>query len=62
MRYDADHKERTHRKILKNAAREVRAQGLQGPAVAEVMKASGLTVGGFYKHFRNREELLTEAG
>jgi TetR/AcrR family transcriptional repressor of nem operon len=61
MRYDADHKERTHRKILKNAAREVRARGLQGPAVAEVMKASGLTVGGFYKHFRNREELLAEA-
>jgi TetR/AcrR family transcriptional repressor of nem operon len=61
MRYDADHKETTHRKILRNAAREVRARGLQGPAVAEVMKASGLTVGGFYKHFRNREELLAEA-
>jgi len=61
MRYDADHKEMTHRRILRNAAREVRARGLQGPAVAEVMKASGLTVGGFYKHFRNREELLAEA-
>ena len=61
MRYDADQKERTHRKILKNAARKLRARGLQGPAVAEVMKASGLTVGGFYKHFRNREELLAEA-
>ena len=61
MRYDADQKDRTHRKILKNAARKLRARGLQGPAVAEVMKASGLTVGGFYKHFRNREELLAEA-
>ncbi len=61
MRYDAEHKERTHRRILKNAAREVRARGLQGPGVAKVMKASGLTVGGFYKHFRNREELLAEA-
>ena len=25
------------------------------------MKASGLTVGGFYKHFRSKDELLTEA-
>ncbi|MBV9610801.1 MAG: TetR/AcrR family transcriptional regulator [Acidobacteria bacterium] len=61
MRYDTDHKERTHQKILKTAAREVRARGLQGPGVAEVMKASGLTVGGFYKHFHSREELLAEA-
>ena len=61
MRYDVDHKKRTHRKILRNAGREVRARGLQGPGVAEVMRASGLTVGGFYKHFRNREELLAEA-
>jgi TetR/AcrR family transcriptional repressor of nem operon len=29
--------------------------------VAGVMKASGLTVGGFYKHFRSREHLLAEA-
>src|SRR5260370_19881883 len=25
------------------------------------MKASGLTVGGFYKHFRSKDELLAEA-
>ena len=25
------------------------------------MSASGLTVGGFYKHFRNRDDLVTEA-
>jgi len=25
------------------------------------MKASGLTVGGFYKHFRSKDELLTDA-
>lgn len=32
----------------------LRAEGLNGPGVAGVMKASGLTVGGFYKHFRDR--------
>jgi TetR/AcrR family transcriptional repressor of nem operon len=25
------------------------------------MKASGLTAGGFYKHFRSKDELLAEA-
>jgi len=61
MRYEPDHKERTHRRIVKNAAREFRAEGLNGPGVATVMKASGLTVGGFYKHFRSKEDLLAEA-
>ena len=61
MRYEQDHKARTHQRILKNAARRFRAEGLNGPGVATVMKASGLTVGGFYKHFRSKDELLAEA-
>jgi TetR/AcrR family transcriptional regulator, transcriptional repressor for nem operon len=61
MRYEPEHKKQTRDRILRNAARKVRAQGLSGPGVASVMKASGLTVGGFYKHFRSKEELLAEA-
>src|ERR1041385_5102812 len=61
MRYDPEHKKQTRDRIVRNAARKVRAQGLSGPGVASVMKASGLTVGGFYKHFRSKEELLGEA-
>ncbi len=61
MRYEPDHKTRTHRRIVKNAARRFRAEGLNGPGVATVMKASGLTVGGFYKHFRSKDDLLAEA-
>src|SRR5260221_11691887 len=61
MRYEQEHKARTHQRILKNAARRFRAEGLNGPGVATVMKASGLTVGGFYKHFRSKDELLAEA-
>jgi TetR/AcrR family transcriptional repressor of nem operon len=34
---------------------------LSGSAVAAVMKASGLTHGGFYKHFRSKDDLLVEA-
>lgn len=61
MRYEADHKARTHRRIVKNAARRLRAEGLRGPGVASVMKASGLTVGGFYKHFHSKSDLFAEA-
>jgi len=61
MRYDTDHKARTRQRIVKNAARQLRARGLTGPGVADLMKASGLTVGGFYKHFDSREHLLSEA-
>src|SRR5438046_5421095 len=61
MRYEPEHKTRTRERIIRNAARKLRAEGLNGPGVASVMKASGLTVGGFYKHFRNKDELLAEA-
>jgi TetR/AcrR family transcriptional repressor of nem operon len=61
MRYDREHKARTHRRIVKSAARRFRAEGLNGPGVATLMKASGLTVGGFYKHFRSKDDLLAEA-
>ena len=61
MRYEAKHKARTHRRIVKNAAQRFRAEGLTSPGVATVMRSSGLTVGGFYKHFRSKDDLLAEA-
>src|SRR6266545_3532580 len=61
MRYGPEHKMRTRDHIVRNAARKLRTEGLSGPGVASVMKASGLTVGGFYKHFRSKDELLAEA-
>jgi TetR/AcrR family transcriptional regulator, transcriptional repressor for nem operon len=61
MRYEPEHKKQTRDRIVRNAARKLRAEGLSGPGVASVMKASGLTVGGFYKHFRNKDELLADA-
>lgn len=61
MRYEPEHKTRTRDRIVRNAARKFRAEGLSGPGVASLMKASGLTVGGFYKHFRSKDELLADA-
>src|SRR5271169_6784616 len=61
MRYEPEHKTQTRDRIVRNAARKLRAEGLSGPGVASMMKASGLTVGGFYKHFRSKDELLADA-
>jgi len=61
MRYEPEHKMQTRDRIVRNAARKLRAEGLSGSGVASMMKASGLTVGGFYKHFRSKDELLADA-
>src|SRR5690242_7158389 len=58
MRYPPEHKAATHRKILKDAARRLRAEGLTGAAVSTVMKDAGLTHGGFYKHFASKDDLV----
>jgi TetR/AcrR family transcriptional repressor of nem operon len=61
MRYRPGHKAETRRKILKDASRRVRAEGLNGAAVSAVMKDAGLTHGGFYKHFSSKDDLLLES-
>jgi TetR/AcrR family transcriptional repressor of nem operon len=61
MRYRPEHKAEVHQKIVKDASRRVRAEGLAGAAVAAVMQSTGLTHGGFYKHFENKDELLIES-
>src|ERR1043166_3266375 len=61
MRYPPEHKAEVRQKIVKDASFRVRGEGLTGAAVAAVMRDSGLTHGGFYKHFGSKEELLMEA-
>jgi TetR/AcrR family transcriptional regulator, transcriptional repressor for nem operon len=54
-------KEATHDRIVETAARAIRRSGYSGSGVAEIMKAAGLTHGGFYAHFDSREGMLAEA-
>jgi TetR/AcrR family transcriptional repressor of nem operon len=61
MRYSAEHKSETHQKIVQDASRRVRAEGITGTAVSAVMRDAGLTHGGFYKHFKSKDELLLES-
>jgi TetR/AcrR family transcriptional regulator, transcriptional repressor for nem operon len=51
----------SHDRILDIAAARIRRDGIDGLAVAELMKEAGLTHGGFYRHFDSREQLVAEA-
>lgn len=58
MRYPPEHKEETIRKIVKNAGAVAKKKGFQATGVDDLIKASGLTSGAFYKHFASKDELL----
>ena len=61
MGYSKAQKEKTHKRVVAIASKRFREEGLAGVGIAELMKEAGLTVGGFYKHFDSREELVAEA-
>ena len=61
MRYGAEHKQRTRERELRAAARAIRADGPHRIGVAGVMAEAGLTHGGFYAHFRSKDELIAAA-
>jgi len=61
MGYSKSDKAETHTRIVRVAAKRFRERGLEGIGVADVMKEAGVTVGGFYKHFGSRDELVVEA-
>ena len=61
MRYEPEHKQQTRAKILRVAGRAIRAQGPHRVGVAEVMAKAGLTHGGFYAHFKSKDDLVSAA-
>jgi TetR/AcrR family transcriptional repressor of nem operon len=61
MRQSREEKAKTHDRIVKIASARIREAGIEGPGVAEIMQAAGLTHGGFYKHFGSRDDLVAEA-
>lgn len=48
-------------KILEAAGRLFRERGFEAVGVADVMKAAGLTHGGFYGHFKSKDDLIAQA-
>jgi len=61
MRRSKAEKAKTRERIVAIAAKRFREEGLAGIGIADLMKEAGLTVGGFYKHFKSRDDLVAEA-
>src|SRR5258708_642588 len=53
--------EENRARIVEVASGLFRARGLDSVGIAEIMKAAGMTQGGFYKHFPSKDALAAEA-
>jgi TetR/AcrR family transcriptional regulator, transcriptional repressor for nem operon len=60
-RYKSGHRQTTQTAIVIAASNILRELGFAQTTVANVMGSVGLTVGGFYAHFKDRNEMLVAA-
>ncbi len=61
MKVSREQMAENRRRILEVASRLFRDKGFDAVSVAEVMKAAGLTHGGFYGHFSSKDDLIAQA-
>jgi len=61
MPYSPERKRDTRERILESARRLFNKNGFSEVSIDEVMENAGLTRGGFYRHFRDKDELYAEA-
>ncbi|MGJ4948996.1 TetR/AcrR family transcriptional regulator [Bradyrhizobium sp. HKCCYLS20291] len=60
MKVSREQMAENRRRILDVASRLFREKGFDAVSVAEVMKAAGLTHGGFYGHFSSKDDLVAQ--
>jgi len=61
MRKSREATAESKRRIVEAAATMARERGLEATVVADVMRAAGMTHGGFYKHFASKDDLAAAA-
>jgi len=61
MPYAPEHKRETRQKILESARRLFNRRGFAEVTISEVMEHAGLSHGGFYRHFSDKDALYAEA-
>src|ERR1700687_1116601 len=61
MKVTREQAAKNRERVLDVAARLFRERGFDGVGVADLMKAAGLTHGGFSGHFASQEDLIPRA-
>jgi len=61
MRVSREKAAENRERIVETASRMFRERGFEGVGVDAIMKRAGLTHGGFYGHFRSKDDLAAEA-
>ena len=61
MPYNPRHKQKTREQILRSARRLFNRKGFAEVTIDEIMGEAGLTRGGFYRHFKTKDQLYSEA-
>lgn len=61
MRVSNEEKDRSRERILAAASRLLREKGVTGASVGDIMAAAGMTHGGFYRHFADKDALVAAA-
>ncbi len=61
MRVSREQAAENHEKIVEAASLLFRQQGFDGVSVDTIMQQAGLTHGGFYGHFKSKEDLAAQA-
>ena len=61
MRKSREEAAQTRRRIVEAASCEFRKCGIVATGLNDLMKAAGLTHGGFYRHFASKDQLVAEA-
>ncbi|MEK4852047.1 TetR/AcrR family transcriptional regulator [Paenibacillus sp. FSL H7-0756] len=60
MPYPKGHKLKVRNHIITSAAKAFRTHGVRNISLPHIMKGAGLTHGGFYSHFENKDQLVME--
>lgn len=61
MRYPEGHNDAVRTRIVETASRALRRDGIDAVSIPKLMKLVGLTHGGFYVHFKDRDDLVMAA-
>ncbi len=58
MRYEKGHKDATRQRLIDEASRRFKGEGVAAVGLAGLMQGAGLTNGAFYAHFKSKNDLV----